>query len=388
MNRIMVGVAALGLFLAGCGAQAKIVHSVPPSRVSWVPTLSAVAHVRLDLNSSPTDPTLQGPGPFEISSSTATSRTVVSKLLGWLRQAKPLPMTPIPLPSLGDHMLTVALRNGKTVSVAQYFVQDGSGNFQASPTVVLISTPLAASNSVRYRDPALAHWLNAGWSTDLEKLAPHWKCTNRRPPSPYENEIHGAFSNGTQWVVAADAAQGCAVLYTTKGKGWKATLIAMPVFSSPSSGARVEQVQFIDSVHGFVLISGSPHMGQVPRVLFVTLDGGAYWHAMPVDAEQPFPRSDTTVIMRFTSFRVGWLVTRNKGRVYVYHTTSGGETWTNTSFSLSARAASDPSLIALPPTFQNAEEGTIEVVSQWGGLLFFNTSDAGQHWIFDPLGNG
>lgn len=388
MSRIVIAVASIAILLAGCSAQRQVSTSPPQSRIPWGPALSAVSNVQLNLNSTPVSPPLQGPGPLQINPTITRGRVVVSKLLGWLRQAKPLPQTPIPLPEFGDHMLSFALHNGKSVTVSQYFVSDGSGSYQASPTIVLISTPLAASNSGRYRDPALAQWLNAGWSVDLEKLAPHWTCANKRPPNPYLNEIRGA-ANGIPWVVAADGAQGCVVLYIGKGTGWQETQIAAHAFSSPWTGAYVEQVQFLDPMHGFVLISGTLYDGQIPRTLYATEDGGVTWHSLPVDSEQPFPYSNTVVNMRFTSPSVGWLVAlNNSGRVYVYHTASGGETWTDTSFSLPANATSDPSLIALPPTFQNAQVGTIEVVSQWGGLLWFNTTDGGKHWTFDPLGNG
>jgi len=393
MNRsilVVTGVVAAALLLAGCSTQPTVAHTLHPSRAPGAPTLSAVSAMHLTLNSTPVSADLQGTGAFEISLTTAQGRAVAAKVLGWLRRAKPLRMTTIPLPSLGDHMLTISLRKGKTVSVAQYFAQDTAGSYHASPGVVLISTPPSAAKSSRYRDPGLARWLNAGWSADIEKLAPHWICKNKRPPSPYQNEARGVFQNGTQWIVAADSAQECAVLYTGKGATWKTTLIATHTFSSPLSGAFVEQAQFLDPMHGFVLISGTPYHGQTPRILYATLDGGVTWHSLPVDSEQPFPYGSSMVNMRFTSSSVGWLVTLNNysGRVYVYHTVSGGETWTETSFSLPAGTRLDPSRIALAPAFRNTQDGTIEVVSQWKGLLIFDTPDGGGHWIYNPLGNG
>ena len=75
-------------------------------------------------------------------------------------------------------------------------------------------------------------------------------------------------------------------------------------------------------------------------------------------------------------------------RVFAYHTKDGGASWTETDFSLPPYAATNGRLVALPPTFQNARDGTMQVVSQWAGLLIFTTTDGGQRWTFNPLGNG
>jgi hypothetical protein len=362
MHHIPIAIAGVAILFAACTAQQQTYTSPPKSRVAWAPAVSAVSNVHLNLNSTPAPADFQGPGPFQISPTSALGRAIVSKLIGWLRQARALPMAPVPIPTMGDHALSFALRDGNSVSVTQYFVPDGSANYHASPTVVLISTPLAPSNSGRYRDPNLAKWLNAGWSADLEQLAPHWTCGNKRPPSPYQNEIRGEFHSGAHWIVAADRAQGCAVLYIGKDEAWKTALIATHVFSNPWSGATVEQVQFLDDLHGLVLIRGSPYAGLIPRVLFITENGGATWHAMPDDSEQPFPYSPTSVSMHFSSPATGWLVTLDddSGMAHVYHTISGGETWTETSFSLPAGTKTDPSRIALAPAFWDAQDGSIE----------------------------
>jgi hypothetical protein len=389
MKHIGICIAAAALLLAGCNAHTTG-DSSPPPKASLAPSLSAVSNVQLNLNSTPVSPPIQGAGPFQIKPTSKESQAIVSKLLGWLRQAKPLPQTPVPLPSLGDSMLSFSLRSGKSVSVSQYFVQDASGVYEPSPSIVLVSA-LTPSKSGRYRDPALAKWLSFGWSADLQRLAPHWTCASTAPPSPYQNEISGTSQDGAPWKVAADDGHSCVVFYAKTAHGWRSSTIATDVLSG--GGAYVEQVQFVDSMHGFVLIAGSPGAGQDPRALYATQDGGATWTRMPVD-NQPFPGSDTEVTMRFTSPTDGWLVTLNAfytpTRVYVYHTTDGGATWTATYALVPVSSQSPPNglRVALPPTFQNAQDGTIEVVSQWSGLLFFDTTDGGKHWSFYPLGNG
>lgn len=394
MNRsshTMAGVMAALLLFTGCNAQPTVAHGSKTSRTPWAPNLSAVSDMHLNLNSTPVSPDLQGPGPFEIPLATVQGRTVAAKVLDWLRQAKPLPMTPIIMPSLGEHALSIGLRTGRSVFVQQYFVRDGAGNFHASPTIVVISTLITASKSSRYRDPALARWLNSGWRIDLAKLAPEWTCSSRRPPSPYQNEIRGAFPNGSPWVFAAGGVRGCVVLYIGRGSRWNRSIVSRHVLAGTQ--VSVAQAQFIDRLHAFVLVEASPGTGMLPRlVLYRTQDGGATWRIIPPDLSAPFTTSDSTAQMRFSSPLDGWIVALNFAynpvRVFVYHSKNGGSTWTQTSFTLPEHATTWGRLVAPPPTFQNPQDGTIVVVSQWGGLLIYDTTDGGKHWTFNPLGNG
>lgn len=140
------------------------------------------------------------------------------------------------------------------------------------------------------------------------------------------------------------------------------------------------------------VIDSTADATDAPALTTRTRDGGLTWRSPPVDSEQPFPSSDTDVNMRFTSASDGWLVTVNDfyhpGRVFVYRMTDGGETWTETDFALPADARSSDFPEATTPMFQNALDGTIRVLSQWRGILFFTTTDGGKHWTCDALGNG
>lgn len=394
--------ACVALLVAGCST--PNVTAVGPMPTTWVPSVRDVTRVNLNLNPAPT-PAVYGSGPLEVYPSTAKGRAVISKLLDWLRQARPIsPTKPSPEPSFGDHSLTFTLEDGTSLVVTYDYVwvydkrsPNGVGYYRPSTSDVLIWLP-RAERAVRYRSPALAHWLHTRWSTDLRALASSWTCASQRPLSPYRNEISGYLPNGSQWVVEADAARGCVMFYHGQNGDWESSVVATQTFSPPWSGAYLEQAQFLDSRHGFMLIGGSAGAGELPRVLFSTRDGGSTWRSLPVDSEQPFPGSDTVVTMRFTSPADGWLVTVNDfyrpDRLYVYHTTDGGETWTDTYTALPGYYGTVAYRRAQPPTFTSAQDGTLEILSvpaPSGGYspsLIFRTMDGGLHWTFVLLSNG
>lgn len=278
-------------------------------------------------------------------------------------------------------MLTLSLRDGKSVSVGQYYVPDALGNYKLSQSVVAIGAR-------RYRDPALASWLTSGWVSDAASFDVHWTCTSKIPPDGHLNEVSGNRPNGDIWLVASDPARGCVTFYTGHAGRWRSSTVA----TSLPDGALVEQVQFVAPLDGYILVAGYPGAGQAPHVLFATHDGGMTWKALHTDSDQPFPQNNTLVNMRFTSPTNGWLVTLmnslSPSRVFVYHTTDGGRTWTESSFPMPSDVQASGCLLATAPVFQSALDGSIQVLSQWNGILYFSTTDGGQHWSFDPLGNG
>lgn len=237
MHRTMVVVACAAILMAGCGAPGYADHGGPIAVNAWVPAVRAVTHADLNLSWGLGQPRLQGPGPNQIVPTTAQGRAVISKLLGWLQVAEPLPESPSPAPGFGDHVLTFSLTRGRSITVSQDYVSDGSGGYTASPSVVLVSA-LGAAKSGRYRNPLLAEWLHAEWSADVQRLATNWTCAYGIPSSDYQNESGGTFGNGVQWIVAADAAHSCVVLYTGNGSGWKRSTVATHVLSG--SGANVD----------------------------------------------------------------------------------------------------------------------------------------------------
>lgn len=378
----MAVIGLVAMVASGCGTLAHVSHPKPTVN-SWVPELRDVIRADLTLNVGSDSDAFQSQDPLEIDPATATGRAVVSKLVGWLQEARSVARSPIPVPVFGEHALTLFLKGGKRITILPYYTSSRSG-FHISPIDVAIGAQ-------RYKDPALATWLNARWRADADRLDAGWTCADASPPQGHMNEISGAFDHGRRWVVAGDSGAGCAVLYTGGNSQWRSSLVAMHVLSGHV--AHVEQVQFPDAMHGFVLMVGSPGAGMPPRsVLYATKDGGTTWSIVPADSHQPFPQGAAPVSMRFTSPADGWLVTLDRSydpaRVYVYHTADGGETWTDTYASLPASAMSSDFQLATAPVFQSELDGTIQVLSQWGGILFFTTADGGQHWTFNPGGNG
>ncbi len=170
MRRIIISALCSAALIAGCGP-GYVSHGGPlpgtatyPANV-WVPPLKDVTEVRLDLGSPPPLQVLPRP----LLPASAKGRTAIAQLLSWLHIARRLSPRPSLEPSFGDHVLTVALRGGGTVTVTyDYVCYRGSHTARCHPSSddVLVSSS-ASAPAVRYFAPALAQWLKAGWKADM-----------------------------------------------------------------------------------------------------------------------------------------------------------------------------------------------------------------------------
>lgn len=379
---------------AGCGIgsthPATPLHSPtkPSSKATtkgWVPALADVKQVTLTLGADPLL-NLQTTGPIHIYPASPKGKALIKKLLHLLAGGKEVPMSPVGGPAFGAPVLTFDLRDGNTLDVSQSFATQ-----EASPSVLdeSLAVPRVRSPERKYEDPALARWLVYGWSQDTQAIAEGWACTSKRPPNGHPNQISGTLPGGQAWLFVGSSQGGCVTFYTRNDGAWTSSIVT----EDGPMGAAVERAQFVDATHGFVLVGGNPGAGQLPRVLYETSDGGATWHALPNSA--PFPMSDTNVQMRFMSPTDGWMTTVSQvyspTRVYVYHTTNGGQSWTGTYFTLPPaldQYASDYTVATLYYAAPGKLNDTIAVFGQWTGIAWFDTSDDGLNWKYDPLGNG
>lgn len=382
----MIGV-LLGLVVA-CGTGS--VHSTTPTnppakpsskatKISWVPSLTDVKQATFTLNAYVGLIDIQMTGPIQIYPTSQKGKALIKKILHLLAQGKAIAMSPGGTPLYGTHELVVHLKAGNTLDVSQWY---GSTPEQASSSIIDVSSATNPTGG-RYEDPALAQWLADGWSKDTQAISEGWTCGGKSPPNGDPNQISGTFKSGQAWEFAASSQAGCVMFYTRKHGTWTSVIVT----EHEPLGATIEQAQFVDATHGFVLVGGSPGAGQLPRVLYETSDGGATWHALPNSG--PFPMSDTNVQMRFTSPADGWLTTLNSvyspARVYVYHTTDGGKIWTGTYFALPPAVeqyASDLS-VASPRVAQGRFLESIVVFGQ-GALFLFDSNDGGSNWQYAP----
>lgn len=160
MNRIMLCLSAVPFLTTGCA----VASSKSPI---WVPNIQQVALVDLALNGGPAANPPRVPRPLDPTNK--ADRRVVSKLLGWMRQAQKLRYKPpSSVPHIGDHTLTFTLVDGGSFTVAPAEVRYGTG-YGGSTSDVVVWLP-DADRADRYRDPELAHWLGTGWRSDVSMV--------------------------------------------------------------------------------------------------------------------------------------------------------------------------------------------------------------------------
>lgn len=370
----------------------------------WVPSLADVKRITLTLGGDPLLDLQATTGPIQIYPTSPKGKALIEHLLRLLAQAKKIPSSTANGPAgVGEsHALLFELKNGKSLAISQSYESTG----EVSPTAVDASfeihgPPNSTFGGGTYEDPALAQWLGDEWSKDTQALAKGWTCASGRPPDGiYANQISGFFTReyadqingnltGSQpWEFVASSQSRCVTLYTRKNGAWASSVVT----EHGPLGAAVEQAQFVDATHGLVLVGGPPGTGTVPRRLYATSDGGVTWHALP--ASGPFPMSDTSVQMRFTSPEDGWLTTVNNSyspaRVYVYRTTNGGQSWTAAYFTLSSVVTLNGHFHYKFATLDSANglTGTIAVFGPSTGIAWFDSTDGGVRWKYDQNANG
>lgn len=188
-----------------------------------------------------------------------------------------------------------------------------------------------------------------------------------------------------------DSASGCIGLRRSTDAG--ATWASSSVTRALGYGIALLEMQFVDRHDGWILATGFPGASQAPRTLFRTVDGGALWSA--VAAKQPFPESDTNVVWGFTSPSAGWMVTVNPfygppARVFVYHSTDGGQTWSQSSFAVpeaDSFAQFSPEL----PVLTADGRGTLKIdasQSATSTTLVYTTANGGRTWTLEPPSGG
>lgn len=222
--------------------------------------------------------------------------------------------------------------------------------------------------------------------------AAQWTCASAAPPAGAGGTVvlSAPATVGSERIEAAgQATTGCVALYTLAAgaSAWQ----AQDVTSDASGGNGVSslQVAAVDQDHVFVLATGLPGAGQAPAFLFMTADGGTTWVKGSTGAGSVLPHSNVPLQMAFSTAQDGWITDLNTfygpPRVEVYATHDGGITWALTAFAVPDKyAAAFGAGQALPPVWQNAQQGTIKVFGTMNGVtttLVYGTSDGGASWL-------
>lgn len=117
------------------------------------PKIEDVASAELNLSvPAPTG----NPLPMPLDSGKASDRAVIEKLLGWLVAAGVVGKGQEPLPTMGDHVVVLHLKDGRSFSVGQ----------ARDKEQVLFDT--GNGEPLHLKSPDFARWLADGWKQDVQ----------------------------------------------------------------------------------------------------------------------------------------------------------------------------------------------------------------------------
>jgi photosystem II stability/assembly factor-like uncharacterized protein len=186
----------------------------------------------------------------------------------------------------------------------------------------------------------------------------------KAPPAPDTLEAFQAVTPSAGWVLLDDR------LFWTADLGGRWTDITPPGMG----GALVRAVTFADAQHGWGVAVEDDPAGDPRYTLLTTADGGAAWHAQPLDLFAPGETAAhaAEIHVQFIDTLTGWLVVEEAtGSAFslgtLFGTRDGGETWTRRALPLGA-----------PVRFTSARDGVLAPAAPAG--VHFVTADGGLTW--------
>jgi photosystem II stability/assembly factor-like uncharacterized protein len=169
--------------------------------------------------------------------------------------------------------------------------------------------------------------MKPGFACSEEDLAAAGMSCSDEDPCPVYLELSGVASTGKKLALAGNLHGPSATLYSVlltsddSGANWKETAARIP-------GAALDQVQFVDLLHGWAAGETQVPLARDPFVL-VTADGGVSWRRKFVGEEGGFG-----AVQRFwfDSIVHGGLIvdagrTAKDGHYVLYESRTGGESW-------------------------------------------------------------
>ena len=199
------------------------------------------------------------------------------------------------------------------------------------------------------------------------------------------NITSGYFPNSsTGWIITDFSESNIGSLYYTTNGGSSWTHYNTPFTSG--------YIQFVDSVHGFVMPILGAAMNKQAVALYQTSDGGATWVRNYINdptvpgAANSLPLGGHKNGMTFRDPSTGWVGGEIPvdGFVYLYKTTDGGFNWSPQALALPAGYES-AFLKTTAPTFFGANDAILPVWMTIGmgmrDLFLYVTHDGGATWI-------
>ena len=206
----------------------------------------------------------------------------------------------------------------------------------------------------------------------------HW--TNITPPNIGQSIIRAVSFLDTQhgWLILTKADKGGNITYALArtfdgGKNWQNKELSLFEPGDVNSLAGAVYLQFIDANVGWQVIKRATSSNFSKGTLFKTTDGGDTWTQLSIPIGEP---------VHFVTGDIGWTAGGTAGNE-LYRTQDGGRSWyPQTVGPPLALDISQRKLYQLP-VFVNAYEGVLPVIMSDGNNTeteFYVTHDRGQSW--------
>ena len=194
------------------------------------------------------------------------------------------------------------------------------------------------------------------------------------------------------WVaVTPNGAATASIFHTADGgRTWRRASVALP-----SRGLGVQQIDFVDPLHGWLLVSLGVAAGSQGVEVLRSIDGGAHWTSVSLTGGTSatpgsllFSGDKNGIAFRTTSggFATG-TVAGPPGFAWLYVTHNAGHTWQHQSLPLPLAYQSafrSGQLSVAPPGFFTPRDGILAVSfvlpGQKSATAFYVTHDGGVRW--------
>ncbi len=215
----------------------------------------------------------------------------------------------------------------------------------------------------------------------------HWADVTPKPESSARPGPGAFLDANTAWVVFSKDGDMPETIFATSdgGKTWHSTQVPS---SDPNTAPYVTALQFIDPLHGWLLVSYGVAAGSEAVELYQSTDGGASWtlasSGMPSSPAGSLPFGGHKTGLSFHDLQHGWIPGGDAGPDIVLLTTQdGGKTWRRQPVTAPAGYHTEGGAAETQaPVFFGNQDGFLPVVFHQEGqpVIFYATHDGGASW--------